>query len=96
MSSFTLKINSKLFVLGLLILSITLSALGVVYVKHINRKFFAELQKLEKLRDEMDVEWGQLQLEKSTFATSSEIEKAAREKLGMKQPPLNEIIMVRP
>ena len=90
------KINGKALVLGMLALVVAVSAIGVVYTKHLNRKYFTELQKLEKHRDEMNIEWGQLQLEKSTFATSSEIEKAAREKLGMKQPPLNEIIMVKP
>ena len=90
------KLNGKLLVLGILALCVAVSALGVVYTKHLNRKYFVELHKQEKIRDDMNIEWGQLQLEKSTFATSSEIENAARERLGMKLPPLNEIIMIRP
>lgn len=90
------KANGKLFMLAVLALCVAVSAIGVVYTKHLNRKYFIELHKQEKIRDEMNIEWGQLQLEKSTFATSSEIEKAARERLGMKLPPLSEIIMVRP
>jgi len=90
------KTNGKFVLLILLILCVAMSAIGVVYTKHLNRKYYTELQKLEKQRDEINIEWGQLQLEMSTFATSSEIEKAAREKLKMKQPPLNEVIIVRP
>lgn len=75
---------------------IVASAIGVVYTKHINRKYYAELQQLQSQRDDMNVEWGQWQLERSTFATSSEIERSARERLGMKQPKRNELEIIRP
>ena len=80
----------------ILLITVIASALGVVYTKHINRKYYSELQKLQLFRDEMDVEWGQWQLERSTFATSSEIERSARERLGMKQPKKSELEVIRP
>jgi len=91
-----ITIEARLGVTVLLLLAVVASAIGVVYTKHINRKYYAELQKLQLLRDQMNVEWGQWQLERSTFATSSEIERSARERLGMKQPQKNELEVIRP
>src|SRR3569833_1920624 len=47
-----------LLVLTLLVI---ISALGAVYAKHQTRKLFVELQGLHKARDDMDIEWGELQ-----------------------------------
>ena len=89
------RFNSKVTLLSLLFILVLVTALSVVYTKHMNRKYFVEWQKLQKESDEMNVEWGQLQLERSTFATSSEIEKKARKKLGMDQPVKKEMILVK-
>jgi cell division protein FtsL len=47
------------------------------------------------MRD-LEVEWGQLQLEQSTLAAHVRVEKVAREKLGMKPPAPGQIIAVEP
>jgi len=86
----------KLAVAVALILAVTASSVLVVYSKHINRKYYSELQKVQVLQDNMNIEWGQWQLERSTFATSSQIERSAREKLGMLQPLKNELKVIRP
>ena len=72
------------------------SAFAVVYSKHLNRTLFADLLKLQTARDGMNVEWGKLQLERATFDDHSEIERVARDRLGMVLPAPNEIEMVRP
>ncbi len=72
------------------------SALGVVYAKHTSRKLFVELQTLEKIRDEMEVEWGQLQLEQSTWGTHARVEGIARERLEMVMPPVESVVIVEP
>ncbi len=72
------------------------SALGVVYSKYQTRKLFVELQTLEKIRDEMNVEWGQLRLEESTWGTHGRVERIARERLGMVMPPVEAVVIVRP
>lgn len=82
--------------LGMLIVAVMLSAMAVVYAKHLNRAVFAELQQLQKLRDEMNTAWGQLQLEQSTFATHSRVEQTAREKMNMVLPNAKEIVIVKP
>ena len=89
------RLNSKVTLLSLLFVVVLITALSVVYTKHMNRKYFTEWQKLQKESDEMNIEWGQLQLERSTFATSSEIEKKARKKLGMDQPVMKEMILIK-
>jgi len=89
------SIEIRLGVTIILLVVVIASAIGVVYTKHINRKYYSELQKLQLLRDQMNIEWGQWQLERSTFATSSEIERSARERLQMKQPEKNELEVIR-
>lgn len=72
------------------------SAVSVVYVKHASRKLFVELQGLERERDALNVEWGQLHLEQSTWATHGRIESVARDRLGMQVPGADAIVLVRP
>ncbi len=84
------------FLIPALLLLVVLSALAVVYSKHQSRKLFVELNSLQKSRDAMEVEWGQLQLEQSTWATSGRIEKLARQRLQMTQMEYEKIIIVKP
>jgi cell division protein FtsL len=88
-----MKTNSMAVLLGLMVL---LSAVGVIRAKHENRKLFVQLQALEKERDQMNVEWGQLQLEQGTWATSSRVEEIARKRLGMEIPKSESVIIIRP
>lgn len=82
--------------LTLLAVAVFASAIGVVYSIHQSRKLFVQLQSLQALRDEMDVEWGRLQLEQSTWATDARIEELARRKLDMIIPQPGAVVMVRP
>lgn len=75
---------------------VVISALGVVYVKHQKRKSFVELQSLQSERDHLDVEWGRLQLEQSTWAAHGRLEGMARKDLGMGMPRGQEVVIVRP
>lgn len=80
----------------LLAASVFVSAIGVVYSIHQSRKLFVQLQSLQAQRDEMDVEWGRLQLEQSTWATDARIEELASSKLDMIIPAPGAIVMVKP
>jgi cell division protein FtsL len=79
-----------------LLVAVTLTATGVVYAKYASRKYFVELQSLRKERDAIDVEWGRLQLEQSTWATHGRVERLARERLNMRIPEAREILVIRP
>lgn len=72
------------------------SSLGVVYAKHQSRKLFVELDTLKKERDEMNINWGRLQLEQSTLATHNRIEETAKKRLNMVTPEYKQILIVRP
>ncbi len=72
------------------------SAIGVVYAKHESRKLFVQLQGLQVVRDELNVTWGQLQLEQSTWATNGRIERIARQSLNMQMPPTGAVVIVKP
>jgi len=72
------------------------SAVGVVYSKHKARKLFVELQALGNERDNMDIEWGQLQLEQSTLSTQGQVERAARDQLGMVSLSADNVVIVKP
>ena len=54
-----------------------LSAIALVYTKHESRKLFVELEGLTHQRDELNIEWGQLQIEQSTWAQHARIEQVA-------------------
>jgi len=81
--------------IALLILAVMGSAIGVIYSKHQTRKIFVSLQKLHKQIDELDIEWGQLQLEQSAWSSHGRIEKIARKKLQMTLPKANEILYIK-
>ncbi|MBA2689712.1 MAG: cell division protein FtsL [Burkholderiales bacterium] len=61
-------------------------ALGLVSAQHKARKLFIELSREQNLEKQYNVEWGQLQLEQSTWATHSRIERIASRGLGMRVP----------
>ncbi|HEY0634928.1 MAG TPA: cell division protein FtsL [Gammaproteobacteria bacterium] len=82
--------------LTLLAVAVFVSAIAVIYSIHQSRKLFVQLQSLQVQRDEMDVEWGRLQLEQSTWATDARIEELARRKLDMIIPAAGAVVMVRP
>ncbi|MBL1260886.1 MAG: cell division protein FtsL [Thiotrichaceae bacterium] len=89
-------IKGQMVFLVLLAMAVLFSALGVVYSKHHSRKLFVELQSLEGTRDRLNVEWGQLQLEQSTWAAPNRVEQVARTRLGMDAPKPDQIVIVSP
>lgn len=80
---------------GLLLVAVVLCALSVVTSQHKARKLFIELQKEKEQAQQMDVEWGQLQLEQSTWATPARVEQVAVKKLQMQLPKNEQIQVVR-
>lgn len=80
---------------GLAVLVFT-SALAVVFSTHSSRKLFVEMEELQKVRDDLNAEWGRLQLEQSTWATHGRIEQVASDKLDMVIPSPGSVVIVRP
>jgi cell division protein FtsL len=72
------------------------SAAGAIYCKHRAREMFIELEQLNARRDNIEIEWGQLQLEQSSWSTQAFVERVATTKLHMAMPPPKEIEIVAP
>jgi len=72
------------------------SAAGAIYCKHRARALFVELEALNTRRDNLEIEWGQLQLEQSAWSTHAFVERVASAKLHMATPPPKEIEIVSP
>ena len=69
-----------------LLMVVVICALGVVTSQHRARKLFQALEGEQEKARQLDVEYGQLQLEMSTWATHPRIEKIARDRLRMVMP----------
>ncbi len=72
------------------------SAAGAIYCKHRAREMFIELERLNARRDNLEIEWGQLQLEQSAWSTQAFVERVASTKLHMTMPPPKQIEIVTP
>ncbi len=72
------------------------SALGVVYSSFEARRLIAQHQQLLNEKNAMQVEWGQLLLEQSTWGSYNRVEQLAGARLKMRVPSPNEIVMVDP
>ncbi|MDR1162593.1 MAG: cell division protein FtsL [Candidatus Accumulibacter sp.] len=74
-----------------LLLAAVFCALGVVTSQHKARKLFHAIEVEQERAGQLEVEYGQLQLELSTWATSPRIERVARERLRMRLPEAADI-----
>jgi len=88
--------NAGHVVLAALLAANVASAIGVVYARHEHRQLFIALDRLTHERDELNIDFGRLQLEQATWAESNRVDQIARTKLGMKFPEGAEIEVVRP
>jgi cell division protein FtsL len=70
------------------------TAVALVYTKHESRKLFVELETLTDERDELNIEWGQLQIEQSTWATHARIEQVATGELQLSRPEATDIFVI--
>ena len=74
------KLNAALALLLLL------CALAAITAQHQARRLFSELTREQEVARQIDVEWGRLQLEQSTWAMHGRIEKIATGQLQMQAP----------
>jgi len=84
------------FLVFVLLAANVVAAIGVVHARHEHRQLFVELTRLERARDELNIDFGRLQLEQATWAESNRVDQVARGRLGMKFPEAGEIVVVRP
>jgi cell division protein FtsL len=91
-------VNEQVKVIGgvaMLAIAVIATAIACVYARHESRKQFTALQVLIAERDTLEVEWGRLQIEQSTWSTHSRVERLARRKMKMRNPEPAEIMVVQ-
>ena len=82
----------KVFVL---VAAVLISALGLLYVKDLNRRIFINYQTEQQTTRDLHTVWGKLLLEESTWSEQSRIQRIAEQRLGMYVPTQRDIVMVK-
>lgn len=75
---------------------VLVSAAGSIYTRHRARELFVVLESQNRQRDNLDIEWGQLQLEQSAWSTHAFVERVASTRLHMATPDPARIQIVQP
>ena len=88
--------RATLFAVALLWVGTLGSAAGAIWCKHRARELFVKLEAVNARRDDLEIEWGQLQLEQSAWSTHAFVERVASTRLHMAMPPPKEIEIVTP
>lgn len=83
-------------VVALLGVAVFLSAIALIDARHQNRVLFEQLDQLHEDRDQLNIDWGRLLLEESTWSTHAYIEQSATQKLEMGQPANPQVLVVKP
>ena len=73
---------------------VTASALWVVETEHRSRQLFIKVEELNRAQDRLQIDWGRLQIEQSTWATHPRIETLARERLSLTVPDDRALVVV--
>jgi cell division protein FtsL len=75
--------------------AVVATAITCVYARHESRHQFTELQSHNVQRDALEVDWGRLQIEQSTWSTHSRVERLARTKMSMRNPSPTDMLVVQ-
>ncbi|MGB5586664.1 MAG: cell division protein FtsL, partial [Gammaproteobacteria bacterium] len=62
------RIKNQGWLTALLVLALLASSVAAIHARHEARRQFIELQALIDTRDELNIDWGRLQIEHSTWA----------------------------
>lgn len=81
--------------IGVLWVSVIVTALGVALVSHICRQQYAQLGAMEREANQMNADYGRYLLEQSAWGSLQRIENMAAQKLDMRSPEPEEIMMVK-
>lgn len=86
--------SSSLLLLGLACATLA-SGILLTYARHEHRVQFRAMQDLISERDQLEVEWGALQLERATWAGYRRIDREASERLAMRRPDMRDVVFLR-
>ena len=80
---------------ALLLVAVCSSAVGVIYTTFTSRHLLNTLQQVERERNQLQVEWGQLLLEQSSIVAQGKVEETAVAELGMEVPDMNKVVVFK-
>ena len=78
----------------LLVVVLIASCMALVLVRYESRVAYAELHQLDTERDDLNVEYGRLLLERATWSMHDHVAQAAGERLSMKKPERDSVLTV--
>jgi cell division protein FtsL len=77
-----------------LALAVVASGIWIVSVEHRSRQLFMEAEDLNRELDRLQIDWGRLQIEQSTWGTHSRVEALARQRLRLTVPRDDQLVVV--
>lgn len=80
----------------LLFVACLVTGLAIVTVTHQTRMQFAEWQRLNQEKNQLNTEWGQLLLEESAWSSPVRIERLAIDRLDMRIPDVHDVEVIQP
>lgn len=92
----TQRVRPSLKLLLPLALAVVVSALAVSWSVFHVRGLTAQVQQLKAEQNRLNVQWGQLQLENSTWGAYMRVQKVAQQQLGMARPRPAQRVVVSP
>jgi cell division protein FtsL len=84
----------ELFGVLVLAVCVTGSGIWIVQTEHRSRQLFIRVEQLNREQDQLQIDWGRLQIEQSTWATHPRIESLARERLHLTVPRDEQLVVV--
>ncbi len=82
--------------LAVLVLAVVASAIAVTWTRHQHRQAYIMLSSLEQQRDELNIEFGRLQLEQATWSEANHVEQVSATRLGMAFPDDDDVVVLQP
>lgn len=92
---FTHLLSRKQVVLLCLIFAVLFSALGMIYVTHTTRVLHATYQRSHAEQSQLQIQYGQLLLDRSAWLVQAKIQQVAEQELGMVMPDHQSVVIVR-
>lgn len=87
--------SGMILTIAILWILVVVSALAVVASTQQVRRQIDDLEILRRQASQLQVQWGQYLLERSTWAAYGRVEQVAVSELNMKAPVSDEIVMIR-
>ena len=83
----------EVVLVAVLVSGIVATGVELVTTEHESRRLFQELEALRREQDRLHDDWTALRLEASTLAGHAEIDRLAREQLGLIEPEQHQVYL---